>query len=77
MSEKKHIASPLSQSFLVDGHRLNVKVLKRDNQEHWSVEVVDNIGTLTAWNDMFDTDRGALDFVLEQFNTKGATGFIE
>ena len=64
MYSKSDIVSRLSQSFLVDGHRLNVKVLKRDNQEHWSVEVVDDIGTLTAWNDMFDTDRGALDFVL-------------
>lgn len=51
--------SPLSQELTADGKTVRVDIYRGDNGG-WILEVVDEFGNSTLWDDEFDTDAAAL-----------------
>lgn len=56
----ENIHSPLSQTYSADGHSLRIQIY-RSPDSLWLLEVVDESGTSTVWDDLFETDKQALE----------------
>ena len=54
------IHSPLAQTYSADGHTLRIDIY-RSADSLWILEVVDEGGTSTVWDDPFETDKAALE----------------
>lgn len=57
--EPELIESPLNWLIERNGRRLTVNIVRLATERGWSLEVVNDHGTSTAWDDQFDTDRDA------------------
>jgi hypothetical protein len=53
------IRSPLSQTFTHDGVTVQVEIYKLDGSDGWTLELVDEEGGSTVWQDTFATDVDA------------------
>ena len=53
------INSPLNGHFTKDGVRVEVLIISSDLDPAWSVEVINDIGTSTVWDEKFETDDQA------------------
>ncbi|AMJ60955.1 hypothetical protein [Bosea sp. PAMC 26642] len=52
--------SPLCGKVSRDGETVDVQIYRMaDGDESWSLEVVDDDGGSTVWNDLFETDQAA------------------
>jgi uncharacterized protein len=54
------IHSPLTQTYSAEGHTLRIQIY-RSPDSSWILEVVDEQGTSTVWDDPFDSDKVALE----------------
>jgi hypothetical protein len=75
MTDPNIIYSGLSQTITVEGHKLRVDIYKLESDPHWQLEVIDEEGTSTVWDDPFDTDQLALDEALRTRDEEGLSGF--
>lgn len=57
--EPELIESPLNWSIERNGRRLTVNIVRLATERGWSLEVVNDHGTSTVWDDQFNTDRDA------------------
>ena len=64
--EPKLERSSLSQELSEDGHRVDVEIYRLEGEDKWVLEVVDEFGNSTVWDDLFLEDSEAL---LEVKNT--------
>jgi hypothetical protein len=55
------IMSPLSQRFTADGITVSVEIYRLETSEGWSLELVDEGGNSTVWEDVFPIDQAAWD----------------
>lgn len=69
------IHSSLEQTYSADGHSVHIKIY-RSSDSLWILEVVDEHGTSTVWDDPFDTDTVALEKALISIETEGINSFI-
>ncbi|MGO4173729.1 hypothetical protein [Bosea sp. TAF32] len=53
------IRSPLSQRFTEDGVTVQVEIYRVDGTEGWTLELIDEEGGSTVWQDSFATDAEA------------------
>ena len=53
------IRSPLSQIFTDDGVTVHVEIYRVDGTEGWTLELIDEDGGSTVWQDSFATDAEA------------------
>lgn len=53
------IRSPLSQAFTADGLTVQVEIYRVDGTDGWTLELVDEEGGSTVWQDSFATDTEA------------------
>ncbi len=77
MSDPNLIDSGLSQRTTVEGHEFRIEIYRIETEPKWSLEVVDEEGTSTVWDDFFDTDQAALDEVLRAIAEEGLAAFQE
>jgi len=75
MSDPILVYSDLSQRTSVDGHELRIKIHRLEHETSWVLEVVDEDGTSTVWDDRFGTDQAALDAVFEVIQEVGLSAF--
>jgi hypothetical protein len=75
MPDPNLIDSGLSQRATVEGHELQIEIYRLEHEPRWSLEVVDEDGTATVWDDLFDTDQAALDEVLKTIKEEGLSAF--
>ena len=75
MPDPNLIDSGLSQRATVEGHELQIEIYRLEHEPRWSLEVVDEDGTATFWDDLFDTDQAALDEVLKTIKEEGLSAF--
>lgn len=54
------IYSPLNRTASRNGRSVEVEIYRAENED-WILEVVDEHGNSTVWNDLFPTDQAALD----------------
>ena len=69
------IHSPLEQAYSADGHNVRIQIY-RSADSQWILEVVDEHGTSTVWDDQFETDKLALEEALMAIETEGIGCFI-
>ena len=67
--------SPLAQSVTRDGKTVHVEIYE-DGAGSWLLEVVDEYGNSTVWDDPFSTDQDALDEVLKAIKEDGIDSLI-
>ena len=79
MSEREPdvINSKLSRVFTWDNYRLRVEIYRLDDRPGWTLEVVNEVGTSTVWDDLFATDREAFEAFQETLERDGIDAFLD
>lgn len=69
------IYSPLTRTHSADGHTLRIQIY-RNPASPWILEIVDELGTSTVWDEAFDTDTGALAAAFVAIEAEGIHTFV-
>jgi len=77
MSDPVIIMSPLCREMSGDGTKIQIDIYRGEDESGWVLEVIDEENTSTVWDDPFDTDREALDTVMEVIEKDGIRSFLE
>ena len=67
--------SPLSQKLSEDGNTVDVQIYRGGGSD-WILEVVDEYGNSTVWDDQFSSDSEALDELKETIKEDGIESLI-
>ena len=67
--------SPLSQDLTAEGKSVRADIF-RGGAGGWILDVVDEFGNSTVWDDEFDTDAAALDEAKAAIDEEGIDAFI-
>lgn len=62
--------SPLTQTYSAEGHTLRIDIY-RGTSEPWILEIVDELGTSTVWDAVFESDQAALDAAFAAIAAEG------
>lgn len=71
------ITSGLSGSVTEDGITVDVKIYRLEDQHGWALEVVNDKGTSTVWDILFDTDDEALAAFRVAVEEEGMDAFFD
>lgn len=69
------IDSPLNRTISRDGRSVEVEIYRAENED-WILEVVDQHGNSTVWDDRFPTDQSALDEAMRTIDEQGIDAVI-
>jgi len=67
--------SGLSQRMTVEGCEFRIEIYRLEHEPNWTLEVVDEDGTSTVWDDKFETDQAAFDEVIRTIEKEGLSAF--
>ncbi len=73
--ENDLIVSLLDQMYTKDGKSVKIEIYRMPDTP-WNVQVVDDFGNSTVWDDEFETDKDALHFVLAELVRDGIDEYI-
>ncbi len=68
--------SPLNRHITQDGVTVEVCIYRGKGEKGWLLEVVDQEGGSTCWDDLFPTDRAALQEALDTIANEGIASFM-
>jgi hypothetical protein len=69
--------SPLCEEVTRDGQTVRVQIYRLKNGDSgWSLEVIDQEGASTVWDDLFATDQGAFAEFSQTLETEGIQSFL-
>lgn len=73
MTEDTHeiIHSPLARMLSGDGHTLHIDIYRGADEPDWILEIEDETGTSTVFDERFATDQAALDAALAEIEVEG------
>jgi uncharacterized protein len=71
------ITSDLSGKVHEGDATVEVHIFRLESDELWTLEVVNEAGTSTVWEDTFATDKLALEVFKQTVATEGMTTFLE
>lgn len=71
------ITSDLSQTVEEDGVAVEVNIFRLETDTHWQLEVVNDVGTSTVWEDAFATDKLAFEVFTRTVETEGMAAFLD
>jgi len=74
-NEDDLIESLLDQKYTKDGKSVEIEIYRMPDTP-WNVQVVDTFGNSTVWDDEFESDAEALQFVLAEIERDGIDEFI-
>jgi hypothetical protein len=74
--ETKLIMSRLSRTITRDGITVEVHIVRSEGAPEWSLEVVDDEGASTVWEDTFATEQDALNEVFQTIAVDGMSSFL-
>jgi hypothetical protein len=77
MSDPEIIMSPLCREITGDGTKIQVDIYRGEDESGWILEVIDKENASTVWDEPFDTDREALEEVMEVIKQDGIRSFLE
>ena len=69
-------SGPLSQKITRNGVTVDVHIFRGDNDPVWILEVVDQEGGSTVWEDTFETEQDALNEVFQTIASEGIACFL-
>jgi len=71
------IYSRFCRHFTWDGHKLEVNIYRLSDRPGWQLEVINEEGTSTVWDDLFANEREANDAFQEALADEGIAAFFE
>lgn len=71
------ITSSLSHEVSRDGVTIKVEIYRLDDRPGWSLEVVNDKGTSTVWDELFDTDDAAYAAFHDTVVEEGFAAFLD
>lgn len=74
--ETNLILSPLSRVFEKDGIKVEVEIYRLEDEDGWTLEVVDAEDTSFVYEDLFETDQDAWDAFLADVEEHGLAEII-
>jgi hypothetical protein len=74
--EYEIVTSRLSRKITRDGVTVEVLIYRGQDETEWCLEVVDESGTATVWEDAFATEQDALNEVFQCIASDGITSFL-
>ncbi len=75
MADPNLVNSGVSDDVTVDGVLFRIDVYRLEDDPQWTVEVIDEAGTSSVWDETFDTDQAAYDFALAEIRSEGGKAF--
>ncbi|HNT63845.1 MAG TPA: UPF0149 family protein [Candidatus Desulfobacillus denitrificans] len=69
------IDSPLARTYSAEGHSVSIEIYRSPGSP-WVLEVVDELGTSTVWDEEFETDEAALEAALAAIEEEGIASFV-
>jgi len=75
MDDDELISSPLEREVSRDGVTVSICIYRGIAENGWILEVVDQEGGSTVWDDRFPTDKAALDEALRTIENEGIASF--
>jgi hypothetical protein len=75
MPDPNIVLSGLSQKIMVEGHEFQIEIYRLEVDPTWTLEVVDEDGTSTVWDDTFDSDQAAMDELMRTIKKEGLSAF--
>lgn len=69
--------SPLERVITRDGATVSICIYRGCADPGWILEIEDELGGSTCWNDLFETDQAALDEALDTIEKEGIHSFAE
>jgi hypothetical protein len=76
-SEPNIVVSRLSRSVTIAAVTVEVQIYRLEHDSKWTLEVVNELGTATVWDDLFDTEEAALDAFREALEDEGIETFLQ
>ncbi|WP_170603741.1 hypothetical protein [Ruegeria arenilitoris] len=76
VDESRLARSEKGKSVVVDGYRFEIKIYRPENQNPWTLEIVDFRDASYVWDDKFSSDQEAFDVAVEVLYHEGAVGFM-
>lgn len=73
--EPNLVTSSKSQGVTVDGYPFSIEIYRLENEEQWTLEVVDYEATSHVWDEQFKSAKDARG-ALKELNAEGAVSFI-
>ena len=75
-NEPELLISELSQPISSGGKTVNVEIYRQENEEHWTLELEDEHGNSTVWDETFESERLALTEAKKAILEEKVTNFI-
>ncbi len=75
MADPNLVNSGVSGDVTVDGVPFRIDVYRLEDNPQWTVEVIDEAGTSSVWDETFDTDQAAYEFALAEIRSEGGNAF--
>jgi hypothetical protein len=75
LSDLKIIYSALSRTVREGGTEVRIDIYRLETTD-WSLEVVDEPGASTVWDELFPTDQAALDEAMKTIREEGIRTFL-
>jgi uncharacterized protein len=75
--EYKIVNSPLSRKVSREGMSVEVLIYRGEHDKTWILEVVDQEGGSTVWDDTFETEQDALNEVFQTIAAEGMASFLQ
>ena len=77
MTDPNLIHSGLSKTVELEGCKFRIEIYRIEDKAGWALEVVDEEGTSTVWDDLFPTDHAALAEVTKTIDEEGLSAFLD
>ncbi|CAM3143940.1 MULTISPECIES: hypothetical protein [Sphingomonas] len=71
------VNSGLSRTVTVQGARVEVMIYRLEHDPQWALEVVNENGTSTVWDNLFDTDEEASEAFELTLREEGIDAFLD
>jgi len=75
MPDPNLVLSGAGQEVVVQGVSFRIEIFRLEHDDEWTLEVVDENGTSTVWDDTFRSDTEALDVAVTTIRSEGARAF--
>jgi hypothetical protein len=77
MTDPNIIYSGLCKTVELEGRKFRIEIIRLEDKEGWLLEVVDEEGTSTVWDELYPTDHAALAEVTKAIDEEGLSAFLD
>lgn len=71
------VSSSLSRSLTESGMTVTVEIYRLEDRPGWALEVINEAGTSTVWDDVFPTDDAAYAAFRDALDAEGIGSFLD